>query len=212
MKFWIQTYSQLAWDLERPKPELIRTEDIANSLAYQCRFYGHVKHHYSIAQHSVYVHDICPFKELAATHDMPEAWLGDVVHPLKSLLAHYGIQFIMGQLPDDWYRVISTKVSAAMLYNLNLSPHRSYEALEKKHWAAVAKRFGLTVTAESRRAVIKADRELLRAEAYQLLPGGPLPNFLAIQGVDDIKLKIRKWSPDRAKREFSLLLKKLNLT
>jgi hypothetical protein len=66
VKYWIQTFSQLAWDLERPKPDLIRVEDIANSLAYQCRFYGHVKHHYSIAQHSILVHDICPFKEVAS--------------------------------------------------------------------------------------------------------------------------------------------------
>lgn len=211
MKYWIQTFSQLAWDLERPKPDLIRVEDIANSLAYQCRFYGHVKHHYSIAQHSILVHDICPFKEVASMHDAPETWTGDVAKPLKSLLANYGIQFVMGHLPSDWYTRIALHVPAPVLFQLNMSRHRSYEALEKKHWTAVATRFGLKVTSEVRAAVVKADLEMLRAEAKQLLPGGPLPGFLAIQGVEDVKLKIRKWSPDRAKREFLALLKKLNI-
>jgi hypothetical protein len=60
-------------------------EVIAHSLACQCRYLGHTKKFYSIAQHSCHVHDILPpeFRFVGLMHDAPEAYLGDVVTPIK---------------------------------------------------------------------------------------------------------------------------------
>jgi 5'-nucleotidase len=65
--------------------------DIAHALANQCRFSGHVKEFFSVAQHSV----ICSFIvepgfELAALlHDAQEAYLQDMARPLK-IDPHFG--------------------------------------------------------------------------------------------------------------------------
>lgn len=72
----------------------VHLEDIAHGLAYQCRFNGQTSEFYSIAQHSIMVADIVsaahPDLRLAALlHDASEAYLGDVVTPLKALLPNY---------------------------------------------------------------------------------------------------------------------------
>lgn len=50
--FWLQTYSGIAFDLLEPTPEMV--------VALQCRFAGHTREPYSIAQHSVLVSTALP--------------------------------------------------------------------------------------------------------------------------------------------------------
>ncbi|HCG7534071.1 TPA: hypothetical protein NJ418_004439 [Vibrio parahaemolyticus] len=65
-------------------------ESIAFALAHINRYTGHVGQ-YSVAQHCVLVSEQLP-KELKLSgllHDAPEAYIGDVSKPLKSLLPEY---------------------------------------------------------------------------------------------------------------------------
>lgn len=59
-------------------------EDIAHSLARQCRFTGHVYNHYSVAQHCCIVHDNVQerIRPHALLHDAHEAYLGDPAAPV----------------------------------------------------------------------------------------------------------------------------------
>jgi len=82
---WIQTYSGKRVNLLDPKIEDICIEDIAQSLSMQCRFNGHCKEFYSVAQHSVFVSKLCDKQDAlyGLLHDASEAYLVDIPKPLK---------------------------------------------------------------------------------------------------------------------------------
>lgn len=85
---WMQTYTgRKFWPLD-PRAEEVYIEDIAHSLALSCRFNGHCKLFYSIAQHSVLVSQIAktPQQLTALLHDSAEAYLGDIIRPIKRFL------------------------------------------------------------------------------------------------------------------------------
>jgi hypothetical protein len=75
---------QLFWPLDARETE-IQLEDIAHALSHLCRFTGHTRGFYSVAQHSVLVSRLCPVAVAlqALLHDASEAYLGDVSRPIK---------------------------------------------------------------------------------------------------------------------------------
>ncbi len=73
-----------------PDPAQLDAGDIARALANQCRFGGHSRAFYSVAQHSVIVSRLVEEGGgdaedvfAALMHDAAEAYLGDMPHPLK---------------------------------------------------------------------------------------------------------------------------------
>ena len=87
---WMQTATgRKFWPLD-PRPEDVDIEDIAHALSNVCRFGGHCREFYSVAEHSVRVSDYvgalggAPWHRLAGLlHDATEAYLGDMIRPLK---------------------------------------------------------------------------------------------------------------------------------
>ena len=84
-KAYIITYTGKQFFLLQAKPEDISVTDIAHALAMQCRWTGHSKFHYSIAQHAYYCSFIGPESEAfeRLNHDDSEAYMGDMNRPLK---------------------------------------------------------------------------------------------------------------------------------
>lgn len=92
---WCQTFTgRQFWPLD-PRPEDIDIADIAHALSLLCRFGGHCRVFYSVAEHSVRVSQMPgaifdPHTALAGLlHDASEAYLIDVPRPIKGWLAGY---------------------------------------------------------------------------------------------------------------------------
>ncbi len=87
---YIQTVSGRRVNPFDPAPDDIDVGDIAVALSNQCRFGGHTRRYYSVAQHACIVSDQMLERdgdELAARwgllHDASEAYLIDLPHPIK---------------------------------------------------------------------------------------------------------------------------------
>jgi hypothetical protein len=107
---WIQTYSGITFYPMEPRPEEILLPDIAHALSMLCRFTGHVKQFYSVAQHSVLVSHYCdPADALwGLLHDASEAYMCDVASPVKRL------PFM------DTYRIYERQLMGAILERFGL--------------------------------------------------------------------------------------------
>jgi 5'-deoxynucleotidase YfbR-like HD superfamily hydrolase len=85
----IDTASGERLDLDNPRPEDIRIEDVASGLSKVCRFGAQPLEYYSVAQHALLVRRLVmeagyPQLALAALHhDSHEAYLCDIPTPLK---------------------------------------------------------------------------------------------------------------------------------
>jgi hypothetical protein len=127
-------------DLLQLVPEDIDIGAIAHSLAMQCRWGGHVKRHYSVAQHCVHVAErmllVTGDSERAIRallHDASEAFLGDIPRPIKYL-----------------------------------TPMESFLALDESIQRQIYKHFHCAVEEDALLNTI--DNELLVLEARQLMP------------------------------------------
>lgn len=80
------TFSGIRVDPFDLKPEHVRIEDIAHSLSMQCRFTGHVREFYSVAEHSVRCSWMVPKEHRlwALLHDAAEAYCADMIRPIKN--------------------------------------------------------------------------------------------------------------------------------
>jgi 5'-deoxynucleotidase YfbR-like HD superfamily hydrolase len=82
---WIQTFSGRKFFPLNPQIDSIIIQDIAHALSMLCRFTGHCKFFYSVAQHCVLVSYLCDTADqlYGLLHDASEAYLVDIPTPLK---------------------------------------------------------------------------------------------------------------------------------
>lgn len=162
----VETFSGAYVDVSNPQPETISLEDIAHALAYTCRYGGHCKSFYSVAEHAVFVSRRLDRKgfsralQLAGLHhDDAEAYLGDIPRPLKPLLGF------------------------------------GYEALTARMDRAIEDALNIPVDPKFHREIKKADNWSLFVEARHLLPSGGHGWWDGEQGaerwgIDDIPSRI----------------------
>jgi hypothetical protein len=95
---WIETHSGHRLDLGNPEESKIELVDIAHGLANTGRYAGQCSTFYSVAEHSVLVSllleqtgESIEIVQAGHMHDSPEAYIGDMTSPLKTLCPGYTI-------------------------------------------------------------------------------------------------------------------------
>ena len=128
-----------------PDPEQICIEDIAHSLARQCRYTGHTEDFYSVAQHAVYVSELCDEDDAKCglLHDATEVYASDLARPIKRFTD-------WGQQYEEIENNLSIAIAWAFGLENNLGPEISIGTLPL--------------------SVKEADTEMLWTEIQQLMP------------------------------------------
>lgn len=95
---WMQTYSGRRFHPLEPRASDVELVDVAHGLAMTCRYGGQCRQFYSVAEHCVLVSefveaharnagmaaaDVRKLAQLALMHDSAEAYIGDMIRPLK---------------------------------------------------------------------------------------------------------------------------------
>lgn len=96
---WVQTRTGREFNFKAMSVESVDPVDIAHALGYLCRFNGHTNRFYSVAEHSCRMYDywvphrirdaewddlnVHLLRGAILVHDAHEAYVGDVVRPLK---------------------------------------------------------------------------------------------------------------------------------
>lgn len=177
-----ETSTGIAVNLVDPQPEMFCIEDIAWSLGMQCRYNGHTKWFYSVAQHCVNVahcmlrDERTPKQALdGLLHDAHEAYLGDIISPVKRI---DGIH-----QPLDW---AAKRIDDAI-----------YEAL------------GHAIPNQETAELVKQmDMSMLMTEARDLMKSGGSWWGIHDHPRQDMVID-RGWMPDEAGRRFYELYERL---
>jgi len=89
---WMETFTGKRFYPLDPGYGSVSIIDIAHALSNICRFGGHTKHYYSVAQHCItgadWVFEQTKSDRLAMLfllHDAAEAYVGDMIRPIKSI-------------------------------------------------------------------------------------------------------------------------------
>lgn len=137
VKTEMETHTGKFVDVLQPDPRTIDIEDVAHHLAVTCRYGGAVHGFYSVAAHSVLVHDLLVHQKKEAAiclggllHDAAEAYLGDMVAPLKyamRLQEYYDRAQVNAEDPtlDEFagtYGVLSEKMDRAIGLAFSVDP------------------------------------------------------------------------------------------
>lgn len=124
----IRTFTGLYIDVFNPTPDMICIEDIAHGLSNVCRFAGQIPEFYSVAQHSVVVHNYVnkEHRLQALLHDASEAYLGDMPSPIKRKLPEYK------KVEENLMKVISEKFDFD--HNLHPSVKEADKKVLEKEW------------------------------------------------------------------------------
>lgn len=93
-----RTLTGLKFSLTDPKPEMITIEDIAAGLAHKGHYSGLTPKYFSIAEHCLLTERLFAntgdledyeLRLIALLHDASEAYIGDIIRPLKDLVPEF---------------------------------------------------------------------------------------------------------------------------
>ena len=125
MRDWIQSYTGKMVQPLALKPEQVCIKDIAHALSNKCRYTGHSREFYSVAQHAlVGSRHIDPKHALTfLLHEVSEAYLPDIASPVKPSM------FVERRVQQGGNNIVVTKAP--------------WKELEKEHAEVIGRALGL---------------------------------------------------------------------
>mgnify|MGYP003865886187 CR=1 FL=1 len=176
---WIQTKASFTYPLF-PSAVEFNIEDIAHSLSNMCRYNGHTKYFYSVAEHSLLVASILPdkLKLEGLLHDAPEIYFTDLPAPIKG---HFYVDIL-----DRGEKI-------------------SIEEFENLLWKKISKRWNLN--SELSAEVKQADVNVALAEKHELFDMNLRWRLEEI--AEPAPVKIQGLLPNQAKEKFLDIYQKL---
>lgn len=179
----------IAWTIGLGNGKLVHLPDatvddidipaIIHSLSLQCRYLGHVKHHYSVAQHSEYVCQ-CVERELggpciagfvALLHDFSEGMAHDIVRGIKVGLYEDGSR----------YHAIESHIQDLVYRKANLPDYEKYHDIVKK-W----------------------DNRVLRTEISALIPNASQEWIDLVKDIEPADINIKYIPPNFAEQNLQI--------
>lgn len=143
---WMLTHrGEQFWPLD-PRVDELDISDIAHSLSLQCRYNGHTRRFYSVAEHSVLVsHSVAPEDALwGLLHDAAEAYIGDMVRPVKRHMHAFQVveerllyciaqrfDLMSPAIPESVHEADNRILLDERAALLNLNGHRWHESIEQ---------------------------------------------------------------------------------
>lgn len=242
-----QSFTGKIIDLANPSPSMIDIEDIAQALSMTCRFGGHCRDFYSVSEHCVHAVELAlggfsgtyvnpsvaqvtleyrrpPSAEILLSlllHDASEAYVGDVISPLKHLLTGFndirglfekGIGEALrwdGSAPLDHSALLGVVIGQKAIELLEqLLP--GFEKIERSWHLAIGEAFGLgSQLADSSSFIQQMDMAVLGYEAIALFP--TLADFWAdiVPRPHPGRIQIECWSPRDARLRFMDVFREL---
>jgi hypothetical protein len=118
---FMTTYTGIKFSPLKPTPEMISVYDIAHALSLIARWGGHLKCHYSVAQHCCNVSDMSDEldKPIGLLHDASEAYIGDMIRPLKYLKQMHSV-----------YKKIEHRIDGAIALAFGLNSIEKTQSVE----------------------------------------------------------------------------------
>lgn len=176
---WIQAFTGRCVDPFNLRPEDIDIRDIAHALAHTCRFGGHCRVFYSVAEHSIRVAKWLADSGQDTTtilcgllHDAAEAYLVDLPTPLKAVTLTGGVGV----------------------------PTGSWSTIEGAITDDIHDAMGAMSGGTAWKSIHKADKVLLVTEARDLLQPPRRPWNIDAEPLDNVI--VWPMSPIEAEREF----------
>lgn len=129
---YFTTYTGVKFNPLHPEIwEAINIQDIAHALSNCCRFGGHAKQFYSVAQHCVLCsHMVAPeFALEALLHDASEAYIADIVRPVKETELFENYRWLEKKLEADVAKKFGTPFP--------MSPQVKAADMEAVVWEAI---------------------------------------------------------------------------
>lgn len=183
---WIQTNSGHRFDFKNLSHEAVHVRDIAHALSHVCRFVGHTRVFWSVAQHSLLTSYLVPnpFALEALLHDASEAYCQDIPTPLKALL------------PD--YMAIEDSVDRLVREVFNLPPSKSPEVKRADMMALAMEMDAFMGNEVKSTEAYRIGRELLDGHVQTF---GALPPLLTMPAEETKQAFLRRYIhlSDRAK-------------